>query len=132
MNAEIKKVLKSDIDNEILSSHDEFKGFDKLSNESYLYFQNLENTYIDVNGYEDRSTRWVFDKFEWFPEGLYGEVIYFQNGGDDYDYEVIGEKRKFLIIGNKLDEMKINIQGQGWKNLKKTDLYKIFKDSLAK
>lgn len=132
MNTEIKKELKKDIENEILESHKEFKGFDRLSSENYLYFQDLQNTYVDVNKYGDNSTKWVFDEFKWFPEGLYGEVINFQNGGDDYDYEIIGERRKFLLIGNKLDEMKIDIQGQGWKNLQKTDLYKIFKEMLEK
>lgn len=132
MNTEISKKLKSNIENEISSSHKEFEGFGTGSNENYLSFNNLEGTFINAYGCNDRSTMWVFDKFEWFPEGIYGEIISFFNGGDDFDYEVIGERRKFLLIGNKLDEMRIDIQGQGWRDLKKTDLYKVFKDYLSK
>lgn len=124
--------LKNSVDNEIFSTHTEFKGFGDFSKESYIYFQDMENTFLDIKGIGDSSVRWVFNKFDWFPEGLYGEVINFYNGEDNYDYEIVGYRRKFLIIGHDLDEMKINIQGQGWTDMKKSDLYKIFKNMLKK
>ena len=71
--------------------------------------------------------KWIFDHFSWFPEGLYGEVVFFER---DSDYEYIGERRKFLIYGHKLDEAKINVEGCGWKDLKNYKLYHILEKNL--
>ena len=72
--------FKRDIDEQIKDNYKIFDGFDKLSNIDYFYYQDLEKTYIDI-GNEDvdpQIEKWIFDHFSWFPEGLYGEVIFFE------------------------------------------------------
>lgn len=121
--------FKRDIDEQIKDNYKIFEGFDKLSNIDYFYYQDLEKTYIDI-GDEDvdpQIEKWIFDHFSWFPEGLYGEVIFFERNSD---YEYIGERRRFLIYGHKLDETKINVEGCGWKDLKNYSLYHILEKNL--
>lgn len=125
-------MLKREIDEEIYNSYKPFAGFTRFSDENYISSQDLIKTYIDT-GDEDTDTqftRWVFDEFRWFPEGIYGEVIFFKKGGSELDYSFIGDRRKFLLIGRNIKEMLIDIEGCGWSNIKKWGLEEIFEEKL--
>ena len=122
-------IFKRQHDEEVLKTNKKFEGFSFCS-KKYVYLQELENTFIDT-GDSEEGKRWIFHEYQRFPEGIHGEVISFVNGGGDYDYEIVGTKRKFFLIGHAIDDMLIDIAGNGWRRLNiETDLYKTFDEEL--
>ncbi len=129
---EEEMIRKYEHDEKIRETHKPFEGFSEFSTHKHFYFKDLENTYIDINEFDDITYRYVFNKFQWFPEGIYGEIFYFHNGGDEYDYETISAKpKKFILIKNNLEDSQIDIAGEGWTSLRnKKSLYNFLKNML--
>lgn len=105
---ELEKLMSNDELKIEIFADKKFSGFDKFMN-----LLDLEGKYI-IDKY---GNRYEFNNYKWFPEGMYGKVIY-----DD------GEERETILIKTHLKEtpMAINVRGNGWKFLNQTKIMELF------
>lgn len=90
-----------------------FTGFDH-----HLSLHDLIGTFVE----DEWGTRYEFYEYKWFPEGIYGNVVY-KNG----------ERRQVIIIKPYSDSIQfiLDIEGNGWKILDKNQVIKMFGEKVG-